>query len=88
MAAGEGLGPALRAVAEQVQQAAARRPQVGVAEALKRLGFGGRSAACGDRPASRGGKAASRGRPTRLHGNGPTAISSAVCAGLQDRPRH
>ncbi|NXR91345.1 PLPHP protein, partial [Hypocryptadius cinnamomeus] len=29
MAAGDGLGPALRAVTEQVQQAAARRPQVG-----------------------------------------------------------
>lgn len=28
MAAGDGLGPALRAVTEQVQQAAARRPQV------------------------------------------------------------
>lgn len=28
MAAGEGLGPALRAVTERVQQAAARRPQV------------------------------------------------------------
>lgn len=27
MAAGDGLGPALRAVTEQVQQAAARRPQ-------------------------------------------------------------
>lgn len=40
MAAGEGLGPALRAVTEQVQQAAARRPRVSVAEALRRLGFG------------------------------------------------
>lgn len=36
MAAGEGLGPALRAVTEQVQQAAARRPQVRGGEAARR----------------------------------------------------
>lgn len=40
MAAGDGLGPALRAVTERVQQAAARRPQVSGGE--QRGGGGGR----------------------------------------------
>lgn len=42
MAAGDGLGPALRAVTELVQQAAARRPQVRGARGATRIPAGPR----------------------------------------------
>lgn len=59
MAAGDGLGPALRAVIEQVQQAAARRPQVR-----------GARGATGNPAGPRGGVAAAA-TGLRHHGDGP-----------------
>lgn len=97
MAAGEGLGPALRAVTERVQQAAARRPQV------RGRGFGGEAPPKRGRSARHGGEASvametgphRRGRPRLpwrrgllLHGTppgltgAPRAVTGPPCSSV------